>query len=618
MRLINTATLALEEFFGDNIPPYAILSHVWGPEEVTFQDWHDLAKAREKQGFQKIELARNQALANDLGWLWVDTNCINKESSAELSEAVNSMFAWYRDAEYCYAYLADVSEAGDPDEAASKRQLFPRISRSRWFTRGWTLQELLAPRSVFFFSREWRQVGTRKSLADVIAGAAHIRAEYLYNGKKRKGNSRLAISEASVAERMSWLSRRETTRAEDMAYCMLGIFDINMPLLYGEGSRAFTRLQEEILKTSTDETLFSWSWSEDDPAAWSSMLAPSPRSFKHAADYRPVRNELERPVPYAMTNFGLSIRLPIVRVGQMPRSAVDRWLRAFEYVALLSVTTADGYIACIPLEKTQAMDTYRVVRDSPRPITLRWKTRLLMRMEGLSPKPQDIFVPSREPGWNVDTRRAKAFDESLSLGKYAVLLLMFNTLDLAPVVTSIDAIPRHRKSKAGFLTFKKFIVIGAPSKEQAHRSGHFHAVEVYGSLARINCDAFRDAEGPLCLLFGVLVGERGETSWFRRLLANTSGDVDDTKTASPFNHGYLESLLLDEASNWNWILGGSTGITDSPKAEDTKAQVSTHADVSTKLGPEFLVDANHQETTAKAVHIVIGKPQLMQHLSSTF
>ncbi|KAF6807474.1 het domain containing protein, partial [Colletotrichum musicola] len=265
MRLINTATLALEEFFGDNIPPYAILSHVWGPEEVTFQDWQDLAKAREKQGFQKIELARNQALANDLGWLWVDTNCINKESSAELSEAVNSMFAWYRDAEYCYAYLADVSEAGDPDEAVSKRHLFPRISRSRWFTRGWTLQELLAPRSVFFFSREWRQVGTRKSLADVIAGAAHIRAEYLYNGKKRKGNSRLAISGASVAERMSWLSRRETTRAEDMAYCMLGIFDINMPLLYGEGNRAFTRLQEEILKTSTDETLFSWSWSEDDP-----------------------------------------------------------------------------------------------------------------------------------------------------------------------------------------------------------------------------------------------------------------------------------------------------------------------------------------------------------------
>ncbi|KAF9878691.1 hypothetical protein CkaCkLH20_03591 [Colletotrichum karsti] len=279
MRLINTNTLALEEFFGNSIPPYAILSHTWGSEEVTFQDWKTLAIAREKRGFQKIELARSQAISQGLEYLWVDTNCINKESSTELAEAINSMYTWYRNAEVCYAYLSDVSEAEDPDKAASKEALASRLSQSQWFTRGWTLQELLAPRQVLFFSREWRQVGTRKALVDLISKITGISTAYMSYKKKR----RLApISSASVAERMSWLSCRRTSRIEDMAYCMLGIFDISMPLLYGEGSRAFTRLQEEILKVSTDESLFCWSWNENDPPCWPSMLAPYPKNFRNA------------------------------------------------------------------------------------------------------------------------------------------------------------------------------------------------------------------------------------------------------------------------------------------------------------------------------------------------
>ncbi|KAJ0284865.1 hypothetical protein CBS470a_006608 [Colletotrichum nupharicola] len=152
MRLINVDTLALEEFIGDNIPRYAILSHTWGPDEVCYQDWKNMAVARERTGFQKIELARRHAISQDIGYLWIDTNCINKDSSAELAEAINSMFAWYRDAEICYAYLSDVSEAEDCDEAASKDALLSRVSQSQWFTRGWTLQELLAPRQVLLFS----------------------------------------------------------------------------------------------------------------------------------------------------------------------------------------------------------------------------------------------------------------------------------------------------------------------------------------------------------------------------------------------------------------------------------------------------------------------------------
>ncbi|KAF4875144.1 Vegetative incompatibility protein HET-E-1 [Colletotrichum siamense] len=418
MRLINVDTLALEEFFGNDVPRYAILSHTWGPDEVSFQDWKTMAVARERTGFQKIELARRHAFSQDIGYLWIDTNCINKDSSAELAEAINSMFAWYRDAEICYAYLSDVSEAEDCDEAASKDALLSRVSQSQWFTRGWTLQELLAPRQVLFFSREWRQVGTRKSLVETISKVTGISTAYLVYKRKRIA----PISGASVAERMSWLSCRKTSRVEDMAYCMLGIFDINMPLLYGEGSRAFTRLQEEILRISTDESLFCWSWNDDDPRSWTSMLAPSPRNFRSAREYHPARDESSRPVPYSMTNFGLSIQLPIIRLAEMPRS--DVWLRPFEYIAVLSAGTTDGHLVGIPLEKTPTLDTYKVVRDCPRPIALCWKNRPSLRTDGVKATHLDIFVPSRESDSGGQESRVTSFDTKNSLGEYAILLLI--------------------------------------------------------------------------------------------------------------------------------------------------------------------------------------------------
>ncbi|CAI0651187.1 unnamed protein product [Colletotrichum noveboracense] len=361
MRLINVDTLALEEFIGDNIPRYAILSHTWGPDEVCYQDWKNMAVARERTGFQKIELARRHAISQDIGYLWIDTNCINKDSSAELAEAINSMFAWYRDAEICYAYLSDVSEAEDCDEAASKDALLSRVS----------------------------QIGTRKSLVETISKVTGISTAYLVYKRKRIA----PISGASVAERMSWLSCRKTSRVEDMAYCMLGIFDINMPLLYGEGSRAFTRLQGEILRISTDESLFCWSWNEDDPPSWTSMLAPSPRNFRNAREYHPARDESSRPVPYSMTNFGLSIQLPIIRLAELPRS--DVWLRPFEYIAVFSAGTTDGHLVGIPLEKTPTLDTYKVVRDCPWPIALCWKNRLSLKTDGVKATHLDIFVPSR-------------------------------------------------------------------------------------------------------------------------------------------------------------------------------------------------------------------------------
>lgn len=298
MWLINTESLELDYFVGKNIPHYAILSHTWGDEEVTFQDWKDLKKASKKRGFVKITSACDQAGHDSLDYLWVDTNCIDKSSSAELSEAINSMFSWYKDSDVCYVYLADV---GDPDDVCGKlldesevhededdeldmmtdiysdgqysvkgnmRAKFEdSFRKSKWFTRGWTLQELIAPSSIRFFTQEWKPIiirphrmarndrGSKQHegpLLELLSDITSIRLDALYSSDDAMG--------CSIGEKMSWMAGRETTREEDMAYCLLGLFDINMPLLYGEGNKAFNRLQEEIINRSTDHSLFAWQW----------------------------------------------------------------------------------------------------------------------------------------------------------------------------------------------------------------------------------------------------------------------------------------------------------------------------------------------------------------------
>ncbi|KAJ4292903.1 hypothetical protein N0V88_005563 [Collariella sp. IMI 366227] len=206
MRLLRTNKLELVEFQGSDIPPYAILSHTWGEEE------------------------------------WIDTCCIDKSSSAELSEAINSMFRWYREAEVAYAFLSDVDADEDP------RLLGSSFRSARWFTRGWTLQELIAPGVIYFYGAGWKEIGSRSSLVRLICNITGISSGYFRTGD---------LSQFSAAQRMSWAANRKTTRPEDEAYCLLGLFDINMPLLYGEGQRAFVRLQEEILRQSEDDSLFS-------------------------------------------------------------------------------------------------------------------------------------------------------------------------------------------------------------------------------------------------------------------------------------------------------------------------------------------------------------------------
>ncbi|PNH44850.1 hypothetical protein VD0004_g2900 [Verticillium dahliae] len=317
MRLINVRTKEITLFYGHDTPPYAILSHTWaGDNEVSYQEWTAPLRPTFKPGYRKIMAACLQAEQDGLDYLWVDTNCIDKTSSAELSEAINSMFAWYEASAVCYAYLSDV-DGNDPFGVAplppveglslstelKRRGPTLELRASRWFTRGWTLQELLAPPKLTFFNRHWKDIGTRQELRFPISTITGIDVTYLGQSQK--------IFSASVAARLSWAAKRETTRFEDMAYCLLGIFDIHLPLIYGEGSKAFLRLQEEIIKNSDDQTIFCWTWEADMvPHGWLSLLAPSPAVFDSGKFVPAPGNHSS--APYQITNVGLRIRLPVV------------------------------------------------------------------------------------------------------------------------------------------------------------------------------------------------------------------------------------------------------------------------------------------------------------------
>jgi hypothetical protein len=300
MRLLNVDSRDLETFPGADCPPYAILSHTWAEHEVSFSDIKS-SKAKTKDAYRKIEYTCRQATKQKLKFCWIDTCCIDKSSSAELSEAINSMFAWYSNARVCYAYLEDVG--GSTVDAG--------LPKAKWFTRGWTLQELLAPRRVEFYDRDWAPLGFKDTESVKIT-------EFMHKLASITGVDELVlwkptcIRVKSVAARMSWASNRITTRPEDIAYCLLGLFDVNMPLLYGEGDRAYIRLQEEIIRISDDHSIFAW---DRDPGETStvSCLASSPSWFRRGAYVVPFGRKQTESNPYTITNQGLQIQLPLLQ-----------------------------------------------------------------------------------------------------------------------------------------------------------------------------------------------------------------------------------------------------------------------------------------------------------------
>ncbi|KAI6003308.1 heterokaryon incompatibility protein-domain-containing protein [Pisolithus orientalis] len=259
----------------DNTTSYAILSHRWGAE-VSYEEMIGLMEMEEQQreeirqryGYQKIIKSCEQVTKDGYKWLWVDTCCIDKRSSSELSEAINSMCRWYRNAQVCYAHLNDVDASVFPTER-NNNKFGESNGWPEWFMRGWTLQELIAPKQVAFFNKDWAQIGSKQRFAPTLQNITGIPCEVLRDG--------LAAKRLSVAQIMSWAADRKTTRVEDQAYSLMGLFGVNMPMLYGEGEKAFQRLQLEIIRVSNDHSIFAWYSPTPRPG---SVLAEDPRDFR--------------------------------------------------------------------------------------------------------------------------------------------------------------------------------------------------------------------------------------------------------------------------------------------------------------------------------------------------
>ena len=382
MRLLNATDFVLHEFLDDYAPPYAILSHTWGSDEVTFQDITGPDPPVNKAGFAKIKGCCKHALARRLKWVWVDTCCIDKSSSAEIGEAINSMYRWYARSAVCFAYLSDYSNKEDFDAKA--------FQKCRWFTRGWTLQELIAPEYISFFDCHWEYIGSHKSLLSDISEATRINEAVLSKHSSPSG--------VSVAERMSWASRRKTTRVEDLAYCLLGLFSINMPLIYGEGNRAFRRLQEEIIRQSEDRSIFMWQsrqlsvQSKVYPIELRGVLAEYPREFAEVGHLIPMRDyapkdfahaeKITRMVdiintateePYWVTNRGLRMKVLLV----------DRESGVYTAIFMLDFLSKELCFLGIDLRKVHRDEYYRVSA---------WNLRLVSFEDLVDAKPATIFI----------------------------------------------------------------------------------------------------------------------------------------------------------------------------------------------------------------------------------
>jgi hypothetical protein len=307
MRLLDTQTLQLSEFFEDSVPEYAILSHTWDRDEVTHQHIQSLDVARGMQGFAKVEGACRLAAREGFKYIWIDTCCIDKSSSAELSEAINSMYSWYQKSTKCYAYLADVNHLNFPNDTTE-------FAASRWFERGWTLQELIAPSQVVFLSHDWTRLGTKSELRGLVSRITGIDTGILAGGDHHF---------VCVARKMFWASRRQTTRVEDMAYCLLGLFSVNMPLMYGEGKSAFIRLQKKIIKLYDDQSIFAWTLpvEESNMHQLYGLLAESPAAFK---DTGKAISPFQRKHPGRQTTRVMSTGVEIDLLLQPPTSLFVR------------------------------------------------------------------------------------------------------------------------------------------------------------------------------------------------------------------------------------------------------------------------------------------------------
>lgn len=320
MRLIKAQSLltvdppVFKEIFDSNDEEYIILSHRWGDDELTYQQvanhfifWDQ--RIYLKAGYMKLQRMAKIAFEQySIEWIWCDTCCIDKTNATELTEAINSMFTWYQDSRVCFAYLFDW-----PSPEVSV------FTNSVWFTRCWTLQELIAPPKVVFYDCNWELRGNKLNLAEEISRRTRIDPAVL--------RAEQTLDRFSIAQRMSWTAGRIAARSEDEAYCLLGIFKVSMPMLYGEGRRAFVRLQEEIIQRNADQSIFVWF--SQTPSK--NLLASSPADFAYSGQ---IHQTPRLRSAFSLRNLGLEIGLEL------------RQIRTNTYAA---------YLACEYREATNAV-----------------------------------------------------------------------------------------------------------------------------------------------------------------------------------------------------------------------------------------------------------------------
>ena len=334
------------EFRDDETTEYAILSHRWiDPTEVDYEEIVNLAKVdkqerdeiRGRLGYKKILDTCRQAKLDGYEWVWVDTCCIDKRSSAELSEAINSMYRWYANAKVCYAYLHDVDGAYF---STKDNENYPESNGwPEWFSRGWTLQEMIASRNLLFFNKNWQPLGDKKRLAEDLRSITGVPLHILTDG--------LEGNRPCVAQIMSWAAYRTTTRVEDRAYSLMGLLDVNMPMLYGEGKKAFHRLQLEIIRSSDDQSIFAWGF-RSSSVRIGSILADDPSDFKDCSVMEPVDHgelvkqfklsstDTDRFDVFPITNRGIQIWMPLHRYRDS-KSVFRAYLPCCSYESLVTI-----------------------------------------------------------------------------------------------------------------------------------------------------------------------------------------------------------------------------------------------------------------------------------------
>ncbi|RPD75564.1 hypothetical protein L226DRAFT_485780 [Lentinus tigrinus ALCF2SS1-7] len=418
MWLLDTHTFKLHWCHNPEKECYAILSHVWNRAgEQTFQDLRQIhADINESPASHRapetqpslwndvrfsVKLRCFCALARNHGYRygWLDACCIDKTSSAELSEAINSMYEWYLRSDICFALLYDVDEADDPYAQRSS------FRKSEWFKRGWTLQELIAPREVVFCSRNWCPLGTKRSLGSVIEQATGIDTAILLHEQ--------SLESVSVARKMSWASFRKTTRVEDEAYSLMGLFGIYMPTIYGEGSNAFLRLQEEIIQRIPDQSIFAWGCRTlQDEASSSgrapmvaadlshspSLLAPSPASFSYSQHFTCISfQDLGKligrphlgPTENSITSHGVRMRVPLIPFPlDMQVANGDSYV-----LALLACLDENARIVALVLSRgTQDNDQYHVTQLTSGLAKFRCVTLSLVGWSNSSLQVTDVYL----------------------------------------------------------------------------------------------------------------------------------------------------------------------------------------------------------------------------------